>query len=390
MAIVVAVACGAGIGVGTAALKIRQHPWKGGFGTPPIASGGQVSVEEQEFDFGKMDSHENGKHEFTVANHGDRTLTLNPGTTSCSCTVSEIKDGELAPGQSTTVRVNWKSKGRVGPFKQSVTIITSDRLRPEITFTIKGEFTRSCFAEPDELTFGQIAGNEPVTHETRILCTLPNHQIEIMGHQFSDPSLEKFFQVDSVPLGADELRKHKGATSGLVVRVTVKPGLPLGRFQQRILLSTSVATAPEIDLPLFGTVGAVSIVGAGWSSETGVLDIGVLDGRSVTQRKLIVLARGSNAKEMKFKVVSVEPDFLKVNLGKTTVAESGELSQTELLIEIPESKILAKKMPVDYLGGDNGKLGEVLLETRSPELHSVRIRIRFAVVGGIDSVNGSK
>ena len=64
-----------------------------------------------------------------------------------------------------------------------------------------------------------------------------------------------------------------------------------------------MATAPEIDLPLFGTVGEVSLVGPGWSSETGVLDIGVVDGRSVTQRKLIVLARGSNAKEMKFKVV---------------------------------------------------------------------------------------
>ena len=52
-----------------------------------------------------------------------------------------------------------------------------------------------------------------------------------------------------------------------------------------------------------------------------------------------------------------------MNLGKTTVAETGELSQTELLIEIPESKILAKKMPVNYLGGENGKLGEILLET---------------------------
>ena len=116
-------------------------------------------------------------------NRGDQPLTLNPGSTSCSCTVSEIKDSELAPGQSTKVLVSWRSKGRVGPFQQSVTVITSDPLRPEVTLTIKGEYTQAVYADPDELTFGQIAGNEPVTHETRIFCNLPNQQIKIQGHQ---------------------------------------------------------------------------------------------------------------------------------------------------------------------------------------------------------------
>ena len=78
-AILVAVACGVGLGAGTAVLKIRQHPWKGGVGSPPSPSGGQVSVDQEEFDFGKMDYRENGKHEFTFTNRGDQTLTLNPG-----------------------------------------------------------------------------------------------------------------------------------------------------------------------------------------------------------------------------------------------------------------------------------------------------------------------
>ncbi|MGA2258699.1 MAG: hypothetical protein ABSG53_28870, partial [Thermoguttaceae bacterium] len=284
------------------------------------------------------------------------------------------------PGQSTTVLVTWKSKGHVGSFKQSVTIVTSDPHRSEVTLTIKGEYTQPVYADPDELTFGQIAGNEPVTQETRILCTLPNRQIEIQGQQMSDPSLEKFFQVESVPLAAEELRKHKGVKSGVLVRVTVKPGLPLGRFQQRILLNTNLTGFSEIDIPLFGAVGEVSIVGPGWSSETSVLDIGAVDSHNGAQRKLIVLARGPNAKDVKFKVASVEPDFLKVKLGETSFADT--LSKTELLIEIPASTILEKKAPENHMGGENGKLGEILLETYYPELHSVRIRVRFAVVGG--------
>ena len=321
-------------------------------------------------------SSEKGTHEFTITNRGDQALTLNPGSTSCSCTVSEIKDDELAPGQSTKVLVTWQSKGHIGPFQQSVTVITSDPLRPEVTLTIKGEYTRPVYADPDELTFGQIAGTEPVTREARIFCNLPNQQIKIQGHQLSDPSLEKFFQVDYVPLSADELRKQKGVTSGVLVRVTVKPGLPLGRFQQRILLSTNLTDDPEVDLPLFGAVGEVSLVGPGWSSETGVLDIGAVDGRSVTQRKLIVLARGPNAKEMKFKVASVEPDFLKVKLGKTTVTDTGKLSQTELLIEIPASKDPRKESAGQLHGrgkrkarrdslGNNPSPGSLVADSRS-------------------------
>ena len=381
-AILVTAACGVGIGAGTAVVQIRQHPWIGGFGSPPPVGGGQVSVDQDEFNFGKMDSSEDGKHEFVITNLGDKTLTLNRGSSSCSCTVSEIQDGELAPGQSTKVLLSWRSKGRIGPFQQSVTVITNDPHRPEVSLTVKGEYTQHLYANPDELTFGQIAGTEHVTQEARIFCTLPNQQIKIQSYQMSDPDLQKFFQVDNVPLSADEVRKEKGATSGVLVRVTVKPGLPLGRFQQRILFSTNLAAAAEVDLPLFGSVGEVSLVGPGWSSETGVLDIGTVDGRSVTQRQLIVLARGPNAKDMKFEVASVEPEFLKVKLGKTTVADTGTLSQTELLIEIPESKILGKKTPANYMGGETEKLGEILLETIHPQVHSLRIRVRFAVAGG--------
>lgn len=383
VAILVAMACGVGIGVGTAVLRIRQHPWKMAVATPRSVSGAQVTVDQDEFNFGKLDASENGKHEFVLTNRGDHAVTLNPGSTSCGCTVSEIQKNELNPGESTKVVVSWhSSKGRTGPFEQSVTIDTSDPLRPVVTLTIKGEYTRPWNLDPEELTFGQIAGTEAIVREARIFCNLPNLQIKIQGHKLSDSGLGKFFQVDCLPLGPGELRKYPGVTSAVLVRVTIKPGLPLGRFQQRILLSTNLAEIPEVDLPLFGTVGEVSVVGPGWSSDSGVLDIGAVDGRSVTQRQIVVLARGPDAKEMKFKVASVEPDFLKVKLGKTTVLDTGALSKTELMIEIPESKALGKKTPANYLGGENGKLGEIFLETIHPPVHSLRIRVRFAVGDG--------
>ena len=91
-----------------------------------------------------------------------------------------------------------------GPFRQSATIVTSDPLHPEITLTIKGEYTTPLYADPDELTFGEIAGTEPVTREARIFCILPDQQVKIQGHRMADRGLEEFFQVEDAPLGESE------------------------------------------------------------------------------------------------------------------------------------------------------------------------------------------
>ena len=315
---------------------------------------------------------------------GTKFLTVNRGSTSCKCTEDTIKENELAPGQSTKVLVSWHGdKKYTGHFQQNATLITSDPLRPEITLTIKGEYTRPVYADPDKLIFGDISGNEAVTRETRIFCILPSQQLKIQGHRISEPGLEGLFQVECVPLGDGDIPKQKGVTSGVLVRVTAKPGLPLGPFQPTITLGTNVADDAEVVLHLSGSaVGEVSIVGPGWDSGTGELTIGRVDGRSATQRRLLLLARGPDAKDVKFKLASVEPDFLKVTLGKTTVPDTGTVSQTELWIEIPAGKTLGKKSPANYMGGEGGKPGEIVLETTHPRVHTLRIRVRFAVTGG--------
>ena len=156
------------------------------------------------------------------------------------------------------------------------------------------------------------------------------------------PAYQEFFRVDCSPLGIDELRRKEGATSGVLVRVTVKPGLPLGRFQERILLSTNLEEYSQVELPVFGSVGEISLVGAGWSSETGILDLGSVDPQKGIERELIVLARGKDAKDMTLKVASVEPDFLKAKLGKTTIYDGGQLTKTGLSIEIPAGEFQKK------------------------------------------------
>ena len=369
LTIVFAVLLGLSIGAASATLRARH--------ATPIG-GAKVEVDVDAFDFGEMDSSKDGSHDFKFTNKGASPLQLTRGATTCRCTVGEIADSSVLPGQSTTVKITWKSKHYAGPFKQSVTINTNDPNRREVILTISGEYTEPVHFEADELNFGQIVGDEPVTREARIFSKLSNLSQRILSRKLTGLDDAKFFQVDIRPLTAAEMKNARGMASGVAVKVTVKPGLPPGTFGPTILMQTNIAVMPELRLVLSGSMGKdVSIVGNGWDDALGVLRIGPVKAGTPVQRQLQILARGTSAKNVRYNVVHVEPDFLKVKLSEPETLEGSRLSRTMLNIEIP-----ARTSPAKYMGDDGDKPAEIDIDTTSPEVHQLRIRVRFAVEDG--------
>ena len=369
LTVVIAVLFGLGIGASSATLRARH--------TKPLG-GAKVEVDVDAFDFGEMDSSKDGSHDFKFTNKGASPLQLSKGNSSCRCTVGEIADSTVQPGQSTTVKITWKSKHYAGPFKQSVTINTNDPNRREVILTISGEYTEPIHFDADELNFGQIVGNEPVTREARIFSKLSNLSRRILSHKFTEPDEAKFFKVDIRPLTADEMKNVHGMASGVAVKVTVKPGLPPGSFRPTILMQTNIPVMPELRLILSGSMGKdISVAGNGWDDELGVLRIGAIKAGTPVQRQLQILARGSGAKNVRYNVVHVEPDFLKVKLGEPETVEGSRLSRTMLTIEIP-----ARTAPAKYMGDAGDKPAEIDIDTTSPEVNQLRIRVRFAMEDG--------
>ncbi|OHB80159.1 MAG: hypothetical protein A2V98_12280 [Planctomycetes bacterium RBG_16_64_12] len=161
------------------------------------------------------------------------------------------------------------------------------------------------------------------------------------------------------------------------MEITVKPGLPLGGFQQKILLQTNYDEAPTVEVPIRGTVGSeISIVGKGWNAKTGILMLGSVRSREGALLKLVIRTAGPHRKEVAFKPIEIFPDLLKVKVGKTTDLESGTISVTPLTILVPKGS-----PPADHLQMEQEKLGRIILETNHPTAHQLRILVRFAVEG---------
>ena len=135
---------------------------------------------------------------------------------------------------------------------------------------------------------------------------------------------------------------------------------------------------PEVELPVFGSMGKdVSIAGSGWDDDIGVLTIGPVKAGTAVQRQLLLFAQGADAKNIRYNVVHVVPEFLKVTLGETTVLARWEACQDAIDYRHPSAEYAGKLYGCGHRGSVGGKAGQIKIDTTSAEVHQLRIRVRF-------------
>ncbi|MBU4273320.1 MAG: DUF1573 domain-containing protein [Planctomycetes bacterium] len=383
LGLMLVIVLGIGLGIGVAALRTEKTWW-----TPDINVGGEdtfatdrpgepkpkLVIDKTEYDFGTLDMKSGGKHDFVFTNAGEGPLKLVSGSTSCRCTTSDVDNKVIPPGGSDKVTISWKPAERVGPYQQTAKILTNDPARPEVTLTVSGKISAATQVYPSELVFSRVSSGEAATAEARLLCYL-DEQFGILDREWSDKATAEYFDVDLRPLTAEELKQWPTAKSGYLATITVKPGLPQGPFRRKLTIRTSLSSTPKMELRIEGIVGSeIAVVGPGWDADKGVLTIGAVSSSEGAKRRLMLIVRGADRREVSFKPVDVSPSAMKVGLGERREINRGAVVQTPLLIDIPPDS-----PTVNCLGSDLGKFGEIILETTHPQVPKLRILVRMAI-----------
>jgi len=97
----------------------------------------EANVNPYTWDFGQVKEGEVLKHTFILKNETQKILNINDVNTSCGCTVSQVDKKTLAPGESASIQVQFKSKGYSGPIKQYVYVHTDNLDNPIIRYIIE-------------------------------------------------------------------------------------------------------------------------------------------------------------------------------------------------------------------------------------------------------------
>lgn len=331
-------------------------------------------VDQPNYDFGMMDIHTTGRHDFVITNEGNHPLELSEGDTTCKCTLSKLNQKTIAPGESGDVTIEWTAKDLLGPYRQTATVFTNDPEQPRLTLTISGTITALVRAVPSQLVFTRIPSGENSTGYVHIYGYAPK-PLEIEALQMANSEAAEHFDLVLEPLTAEQLAEEPDATSGYLLTVTVKSGLPLGGFQETISLRTNVGATSSLEIPVEGTIGSdISVVGRGYDGDSGTLRIGTVSSSQGARRKLILVVRGPNRKDVNFRIDQVTPELLHVELGPMKPLNQGAVLQAPLSIEIPPGTPTA-----NFLGTKTGETGRIEILTGHPLAPRLEIKVRFAV-----------
>ncbi|MEQ8209571.1 MAG: DUF1573 domain-containing protein [Lacipirellulaceae bacterium] len=340
----------------------------------------ELAIDEPVFEFGNMEIGTSRRHSFPITNKGEVPLTVKFLSNTCQCTAVEL-DGKmaegspplvLAPGESSTVELEWIAKGSPRTFRHGATFETSDPARRRLEIQVTGELVDSTSLNPAVLHFGVVKVGQPGEASLTITSYVES-ELKILEHEIVDKRFAEQVELDFQELQPFEL-SNPTAKAGLRVVAKYQPGKSLGPFQGFLKLKTNLSRASQLTVPIAGTVvGDVSMHGPGWKRNKGLLKLPPIKGDKGGEVKLKMVVRGSEVDGSQIAVASTSPSVLKAELSEIEEMP-GDLRHVNLTVSIPKGT-----RPMARLGGDLGKEGEIVVKTGHPVTPEFKLRVAFIV-----------
>jgi len=92
----------------------------------------EMTLTEEEFNFGTIKQGESVTHEFSFTNEGKEDLIITNAQGSCGCTVPLYPKEPIKKGASGVIKVTFNSAGKMGMQDKTVTITSNAKNSPRI------------------------------------------------------------------------------------------------------------------------------------------------------------------------------------------------------------------------------------------------------------------
>ncbi len=330
---------------------------------PPPVSGLVPKVEVPEpstYEFGTMPQLATGTHAWEFKNLGNADLELWFESSTCSCTVAKLKsaDGQekkklvVKPNESTKIDLEWQTKMFQDDYTKGAVIGTNDPSRPTVPINVHGQVHPPILIVPPEMVnFGTVPNEQP--HSSRFaVFSLDRPQTKITKVASSRPG----FLVPKIePLTPAECNQLK-VTAGSRITVLLKPGMPLGRFHEELVIETDHPLKPEVKLSIGGNVtGAITVIPDRLRMPS------VTSGQGASM-DMTVLVRGG--RPTKFEI-AYHPEKLKVKITPDdTPTQKGRYKMT---VSVPPGTAAG---PVD---------GDIILKTDDPRAGELKVPVNVLI-----------
>jgi hypothetical protein len=331
-----------------------------------------VVVNGENHNFGTMDRNAHGKHAFLVRNDGDAPLTLATGQPSCGVCIKvfSVAKERLEPGEQTEVTIEWDVKTGDTEFEQSGPLTTNDPQRETVTLYIRGHILDPVRIDRTDVHFHDLLQTDSATANV-LIHALKDPELKVEKHEFSNPSLEKFFSASFVPMSPDEVSREPNAKGGLKMQIEVKPGLPYGDFRESYTITTNQSPDP-LTVRLIGNIASdILLMGPGVLREKSAVNLGAITRSQGKKHTIFLIVKGPHRDNTKVEIASYQPTHeFSAMLGEP-IRDSEKTIRYPIMIDVP-----AGATPVTRMEGTHAT---IKIATTHPDVKDVELKVRYIV-----------
>ena len=104
----------------------------------PPAAVPRIVCDEAVYNFGEKSNVEDVIHTFQIRNDGNATLEIKQARPACGCTVANISNKTVPPGETIQIETRLSLRGRVGQQHKTITVESNDPKTPALVLTLSG------------------------------------------------------------------------------------------------------------------------------------------------------------------------------------------------------------------------------------------------------------
>lgn len=316
-----------------------------------------IQFEKIEHDFGKIFDDKPVDVEFKFKNSGGGPLIITNVQTSCGCTTPDWdrQRKQYNSGESGTIKIRFDPAHKAGMQTKTITVESNDRSNPRAQLAIKTNIVPLVQLDPTYLAFEPLQKGQGATKIVKVTGRREGFKVADVTVSPSEIFTAKVLGTKPAEINGEMLAQSE-------IEVSVKPGVPVGRFSATMQIQTNEERSKPMPLGLSGEILGDLVVtpqqlmlgvvapGAEFSGEVKVAR---RDGRAWTLKG----AEIRNAAQD-----SVKPEMNVV----ATKAEKGEGQTIKISGKAPDQ-------------AGYRYTGELVLATDVPGEEAVRIRILLTV-----------
>ena len=213
------------------------------------------------YHFGTMSQQSEGSHSWKITNKGRVILSCGlveprvvPAQSHRSRMVRKPRSSQVGRPRSIWTGTPRPSEETTGRPQRSE---TQRRQPSSFTLAVAGKvFPPVIVMPPQMITFGAIS-NEDTYHQRVAVFSQDRPDMKITDVATSRPA---FFATKVVPLTADDCKQLK-TKAGYKLDLEIKPGMPLGQFQEELVIKTDHPKRGEVKVSISGNVnGSITVV----------------------------------------------------------------------------------------------------------------------------------